>query len=138
MPQCLEIAISLLKEHEGLRLKPYTDTVGKLTIGYGRNLDDVGISRPEAESMLYSDSYEAMQDLQQFPWWDRIHIDAQAAFIDMRFNLGHRGFRGFKQMLHALDEGNMDGAAEEILDSKYAEQVGRRAQVIAGMVRVNG
>ena len=34
--------------HEGLRLKPYRDTVGKLTIGVGRNLDDVGITRAEA------------------------------------------------------------------------------------------
>ena len=46
---------SQLERHEGLRLKPYRDTVGKLTVGYGRNLEDVGISRDEADFMLDND-----------------------------------------------------------------------------------
>ena len=132
--ECLNKAIDLLRQHEGISLKPYRDTEGILTIGYGRNLEHVGISGAEAESMLYSDAHDAMQDLHRFPWWPDLSIDAAAALIDMRFNLGPGGFRKFKQMLHALGEGDMESAAKEILDSKYATQVGQRAKTIAGMV----
>ena len=51
----MESMIGMLKRHEGLRLKPYQDTIGKLTIGYGRNLDDRGISKEEAEYLLRND-----------------------------------------------------------------------------------
>lgn len=54
-----------LERHEGLRLKPYKDTVGKLTIGIGRNLDDKGISRKEAFALLDNDIAEVVRQLEQ-------------------------------------------------------------------------
>lgn len=55
-----------LKLDEGLRLKPYRDTVGKLTIGIGRNLDDVGISEAEAEYLLSNDLDRTISDLDKY------------------------------------------------------------------------
>ena len=48
----------LIKKHEGLSLKPYKCTAGKLTIGYGRNIEDKGISQEEAERFLDDRLYE--------------------------------------------------------------------------------
>lgn len=53
----------MLIRHEGLRLKPYHDTVRKLTIGIGRNLDDVGITHEEALILL-----ERSQSIRKCRW----------------------------------------------------------------------
>ena len=44
-----------IKICEGTQLEPYLDTVGKLTIGIGRNLSDCGIRLDEAELMFQND-----------------------------------------------------------------------------------
>ena len=54
---------SQLFTHEGLRLKPYRCTSGKLTIGVGPNLDDCGISKKEAHALLYIDIRNREQQL---------------------------------------------------------------------------
>ena len=59
----------------------------------------------------------------------------QAALLDFRFNVGPAGFRRFKKMIQALDEGDYERAADELLDSRYANQVGNRAHKIAGLIR---
>jgi lysozyme len=63
--------IDLLKKHEGLRLKPYRCSADKLTIGYGRNLDDVGISEEEAEMLLLNDLLTANIEVEnRFVWFE--------------------------------------------------------------------
>lgn len=114
----------LLIEHEGVRLKPYTDTVGKLTIGVGRNLDDVGISHQEAMLMLDNDISAAENDLlHQFPWYADLDTERQAAMINLRFNMGLKGLMTFKRFLAAMSLGLYHEAAGELLDSKWAKQV---------------
>jgi predicted Fe-S protein YdhL (DUF1289 family) len=53
--------ISMLKRHEGRRLKPYLCTADKLTIGYGRNLDESNRlkwkKRPEEKRREYWQNY---------------------------------------------------------------------------------
>ncbi len=121
---------------EGLRLKPYKDTVGKLTIGYGRNLDDVGISETEAEHLLRSDLRKVLRDLDlKLPWWRDLTRNRQCALANMAFNLGIGGLFKFKNMLSALMEKNYSIAADEALDSKWAKQVGDRAIRIADLIR---
>lgn len=122
--------------HEGMRLKPYKDNVGKLTIGVGRNLDDVGISREEAMQLLDNDINIVMDSLDlALPWWRTLDDLRSRAIIDMVFNLGITRFLGFKQMLIALKAKQYDLAAQEMLDSKWAKQVGIRAQTLAAMMR---
>lgn len=128
-----------LIEDEGLRTKPYTDTVGKLTIGCGRNLDDVGISRTEALMMLDNDLKWVFDDLDRnMPWWRRMPEPAQRALANMAFNLGISRLLAFRNMLAALQAMDYETAAEEALDSRWARQVGDRAKRIAALYREAG
>lgn len=128
-------AIELIKEGEGLRLKPYQCTAGKTTIGYGRNLDDVGISESEAEVMLANDLAECEADLNRFGWFPNLDEQRQAVLLDMRFNLGPSRFRRFRKMIAAVETGDYERAADEMLDSLWARQVGRRAHRNAALMR---
>lgn len=130
----MAIAAPMVRKHEGLRLKPYRCTAGKLTIGYGRNLDDVGITEREADILLSADLADAHDDLVNFSWWAGLSPQRKAAMIDMRFNLGPGRFRGFRKMLGALSDGDYDAAARELLESRYAQQVGQRAETLAELI----
>lgn len=121
---------------EGLRLKPYTDTVGKLTIGVGRNLDDVGISEAEALLMLEHDLERVMADLDRnIPWWRRLSEGRQRALVNMGFNLGWPRLSGFRKMLAALKAGDVQRAGAEALDSRWSAQVGARSHRLAKLLR---
>lgn len=120
---------------EGIRLKPYRDTVGKLTIGVGRNLDDNGISEDEALVMLKNDIGQAFDELSQFDWFNSLKPVKQDALVNMCFNLGLPRLLSFKRMIAALEAGDYQKAADEALDSKWAVQVGERANRIAEVIR---
>jgi len=125
-----------LVRDEGMRLKPYTDTVGKVTIGVGRNLDDVGISETEALDMLDADIDRSIEDLERnLPWLFERPEPVQRALVNMCFNLGWPRLSGFRKMLAALEAGDYDTAAAEALDSRWARQVGARAERIAALFR---
>lgn len=127
---------TLLIADEGLRLKPYRCPAGKLTIGVGRNLTDKGISKAEAYIMLQNDMDEVEDALDRIlPWWRGLSEGRQQALLNMCFNLGINGLLGFRRMLAALQGGDYMAAADEMLASKWAAQVGDRAQRIAKMTR---
>lgn len=125
--------ISSLQEQlirdEGQRKFPYKDTVGKTTIGVGRNLDDVGLSQDEIDLLLTNDIKAARQRLSEhFPWTDALDDVRRSALVAMVFNMGVGGLGGFKNFLAKMQAGDFKGAAQEMLDSRWAEQVGPRAQ----------
>ena len=125
-----------LRRDEGWELKPYTDTVGKTTIGCGRNLDDVGISDDEARFLLENDIRRVWDELRAFlPEVDGLSEPRQRALANMLFNLGLPRFRGFENMLAAVRDGDFARAADEALDSRWANQVGARATRIADALR---
>ena len=125
-----------LKKHEGLRLKPYTDTVGKLTLGIGRNLEDKGITEQEALFMLNNDvDYFYSKLCQSIGWMKTLDDARQNVLVNMAFNLGIAGLMTFKKMLLACEHGNFKIAATEMLSSKWAEQVGYRASELAEQMR---
>ena len=121
--------------HEGLRLKPYRDTVGKLTIGVGRNLDDVGITRAEAFFLLANDIEAVTGQLEKYGWYKLLDPVRQKVIVDMAFNLGMAGLLKFQKMITAIGCMDYGGAADEMLDSRWARQVGKRAQRLAEMMR---
>lgn len=128
-----------LKRDEGFRSHPYIDSVGKSTIGYGRNLDDVGISQSEAELLLRKDMGIAFEETREvYPWIKEAPLDVQRGLYNMAFNMGQARLSGFVKMLAALEAKNYSLAAEEALDSKWAEQVGARATRIAELFRNDG
>ena len=121
-----KIANDLIRD-EGIRLKPYTDTVGKTTIGVGRNLDDKGITHAEAAALLHNDIEECVEHaLQIFPAFDHLPDEAQHVIVNMLFQLGSAGFRGFKRFIAAVHKRHWHLAADEILDSKAARQAPAR------------
>jgi lysozyme len=116
-----------LVRHEGMKLKPYKCTAGKLTIGIGRNIEDKGISEVEAFMMLDNDIFELRTNPQIMEIIAPLNSVRQEVIINMAFNLGVSGLLKFRNMLAALKVGNYRRAASEMLDSMWSVQVGNRA-----------
>jgi len=126
----------MLIRHEGIRLKPYRDTVGKLTVGVGRNLDDVGITREEALMLLNNDIDKVRREVRRtFPWFASLNRVRQNVVLNMVFNLGLPRFRRFTKTIAAVKAKHWEEAARQMLDSRWAEQVGRRARELAEMIK---
>jgi len=126
-----------LVRHEGLRLKPYRCTAGKLTIGIGRNLDDRGISQKEAYMLLENDIQNCEKQLMdEIPEvYNKIDEVRQSVLLNMCFNLGIKGLLEFKNTLAFIDAGDWERAANGMLASKWAKQVGMRAIELSEMMR---
>lgn len=128
--------LARIEKHEGLRLKCYRCTAGKLTIGIGRNLDDVGISEDEARYLLKNDVARAENELvKAFSWVSGISKRRYYVLVEMVFNLGIARFKQFKNMLSACEKGEWDKAAENALDSAWHKQVGKRAETLAQVLK---
>lgn len=124
-----------LLQHEGLRTKPYVDTVGKVTIGVGHNLTDNGLTREQCMAIFREDLVRAINDVAQtFPWFKRLDETRQAVLVDMAFNLGIAGLAKFGKALSAIRAGQYQDAAMHMLQSRWAEQVGNRALTLAAMM----
>ena len=127
---------SLLVKHEGLRLRPYRCTAGKLTIGVGRNLEDNGITPEEAMTMLRNDLGWVNGALDNdVPWWKGLDPVRQSILQSMVFNMGAPRFLGFSKAITAMQQGDWEYAAIEMLDSLWARQVGTRANELAEMMK---
>lgn len=120
---------------EDRRRFPYEDTVGKVTIGCGRNLDDVGLSDDEIDLMLRNDINRALADASRLPYWARLDDVRQIVVADMLFNLGAARFSGFVRTNAALAAGDYEMAADEMIDSKWYRQTGRRARRLVEAMR---
>lgn len=126
----------LIIKHEGLEFKPYMCTAGKLTIGVGRNIEDVGISEDEAMFMLDNDIRACTKDMiNLFHDWYQLPGNRQSVLINMRFNLGPNRFRKFKKMITAVNGKKFNQAANEMRDSRWYRQVGNRAVELVEMMR---
>lgn len=124
-----------LRLHEGERLKPYRDSVGKLTIGIGRNLEDRGITADESAYLLANDIRAMERDLvAALPWVAQLDGVRQRVLLDMTFNLGIGGVLQFRNTLATIQAGDYQKAASMMLDSKWARQVGQRAERLSRMM----
>jgi len=123
---------NLIRE-EGLRLKPYKCTAGKLTIGVGRNIEDRGISEATANQMLDEDIAICIAELElHIPHFNDHPSAVQETLVDLCFNLGISRLKKFKKTLGYIEEGlqtrNYTKAAVELMDSEYARQLPARAK----------
>jgi len=126
------MALNGLKMDEGFKSRAYTCTAGKLTVGYGRNLEDRGLSIAEAKLLLKNDIKNTTRLLNdRYGWFHVLSEARQYVCINMAFNLGMAGFDTFKKMHAAILLGEFEIAAKEMLDSKWATQVGDRARRLA-------
>jgi lysozyme len=121
---------------EGMKLKPYYCPAGKLTIGVGRNLEANGITEVEAEMLLAFDIEKFGAQLDRaIPWWRGLDEVRQRVLLNMAFNLGTAKLMEFQTTLGHVRAGKWDEAANAMLKSKWAGQVGARAVRLAKMMR---
>lgn len=133
----IEKAEEQLKRHEGYREKPYRCTAGKLTIGFGRNLSDNGISRKEAEIMLRDDVIECVKDLETIftqKGFKSFPFDVQKTLINMRYQLGAGGFRTFKNTIQLCKQRRWKEMAKHMRLSKWYDQTTNRAEELADII----
>lgn len=130
-----ETLLDMLIRHEGLKLKPYHDSVGKLTIGIGRNLDDVGITKEEAIYMCNNNIKEVTDQLNAaLPWFKDQPDVVKNVLIDMGF-MGVGSLLKFTFTLNYIKIKKYKAAAVEMLDSTWARQVGDRAIELSNILK---
>lgn len=125
-----------LKVEEGLRLKPYQDTVGVLTVGYGHAIGRIGISRRIAELLLDEDIDRAVADCDLW-WtgWRNLDPVRQEVVLAAVFQLGLGTWLDFRATRRAIVEGRYEDAADHLLNSKWATQTPGRVKRLAHMLR---
>ena len=120
----LDICRVELPEDEGRRKKAYRDSVGVLTAGIGRNLQDVEFTDSEIALMFANDLERADKGARAiFTQFDALTAPRKAALVNLVFNMGERRLRGFQKMIAAVHAGDFGRAADELVNSKWYTQV---------------
>ena len=133
-------AKEMVKLHEGLRLQKYTDSVGFPTIGYGHLIENNEsipdtISKQEADKLFDSDFTHHKQAAERIKGWKKATEAQKAALIDLTFNMGPSWVDGFPKFKAAFAEGDYQKAGEELRNSQWASEVGRRADTIINLIK---
>lgn len=125
-----------LIRHEGIRLRPYRDARGRLAIGVGRALEDVGLTRSEAVTLLAGDVQRVKTELEKrLPFFNNLDAVRQRVLIDIAFASGTMALLKLRPLLTALHAGDWDWAANEIRDAQWAAVVPARIIELAEMMR---
>lgn len=131
--------IKQIKEHEGLVLKPYKCTANKLTIGYGHNIQDNGLSKTACEFILFEDIEEAIRNLYAVftrKFFETLSNNQKIALIDMMFNLGLSRFLTFKKFILAVKNKDFIKASAEIINSKAYQQNRSRYKKLSEQIKM--
>ena len=130
--------IKELRRDEGVVDHAYQDSLGYWTIGVGRLIDKRKggkLTDEEIDYLLMNDVKECVADLDKnLPWWRSLSDARRRVLVNMRFNLGMAGLLGFKNTLKFIETGEYKRAADNMLLSKWAKQVGQRANRLAKMM----
>lgn len=126
-----------LKRDEGYRDKVYTCSAGKLTIGYGHNIEDNPIPEKVANDLLGHDIGQALAKCERWGWFYPLSDVRKRVIVNMVFNIGAGGVAMFRRMIDAIECREFDRAAHEMRDSRWYSQVGQRAERLAVMMETN-
>jgi len=133
-----EKLIEELKRDEGVELRPYKCSAGFLTLGVGRNIEERGITMDESDYLLANDITICEEEATRvFKWYDTLSDVRQRVILNMIFNLGLTKLLNFKKFLAAMEAEDWEEAGKQMLDSRWAKQVGNRADRLEQMI-VNG
>lgn len=128
---------------EGFRREPYVDTVNVVTVGVGHNLKakplpdgwKYPLTHDQIEQLLHDDLKYVFEELDnRLNWWRSMSYARQRVIVNMAFNLGIAGLLTFKNTLIYMQSGRYKDAANNMLMSKWAKQVGKRANRLAEMM----
>jgi lysozyme len=144
-------------QHEGKKSKVYRDTKGIPTVGIGFNLNradaaeklskvgaslaniksgNSALSEPQIKALLIDDLGKAKADAQALiKNWQALPPSVQGVLVEMTFNLGKKGLSEFKNFLKHIENRQFDLAADEMLRSAWARQVGNRATTLSKIVK---
>ena len=133
----MEILKERLRAKEGLRLKPYQDDTGNITIGFGHNLTANGISWTVAEQLLDEDVHHASDHYFSLPKeiQEQLNHPRRRVIVELIFWLGFKGLLRFEMMLKAIKDGDFEKAADEFMDSKIGRAYTTRTQELADALR---
>jgi lysozyme len=130
--------VEQLRRHEGVRTHAYKCTADMITVGVGRNIDEnggIGLSDDEIDYLLSNDIKRCQAELLAFSWFVDLDPVRQDAMTNLLFNLGMTRLLGFKNALSAMERSEFVTAADEFMDSRWAKQVGNRADEVCEMIR---
>jgi len=130
--------LELIKQHEGVVKHAYQDSMSYWTIGCGRLIDERkngGLSDDEIDYLLANDVQRCETEAVTYPFYAKMDEARKAVIISMLFNLGKPNFDKFQNMQAALLVGDYNLAANEMLNSLWAQQVGHRANELSQMMR---
>jgi lysozyme len=111
--------------------KPYYDSEGVLTAGYGRNLAAVPFSRDEIDLMFENDFRRARDGAESFIIYPHLNRARRGVLVEMVFQMGVHGVSKFRKFLAAALEADWQAAHDEMLDSRWHDQTPERAQELA-------
>lgn len=121
-----ELAHTLIR-HEGKVNKVYKCSAGKFTIGVGRNIQDVGLTDDECMYLLQNDIDRCIAQAEKFEWFKKLTKNRKHVIVNMIFNIGLPRFKKFAKTIRYIEKGLYEKASKEMLDSRWAVQVGKRA-----------
>lgn len=139
--------MDMIKKHEGVRTKPYKDSLGLWTVGVGHLIGDGKtlppewnreLSMKEVDELFAKDYMHHKEMATKTPGWNKANETGQAAMIDLAFNMGGAWYKKFPNTAKALESGDFNKAADGLEDSKWYTQVKGRAVKIVDMIRNGG
>jgi lysozyme len=131
MTPLLEQTASKLKRDEGRKPKPYQDTRGIWTVGYGTNLTSGRLSEAAMTQMLMDRLQDVETACLALPIWTNLSEPRKGVLLNIGYHVGFEGLMRFRRMLQALEVQDYPRAAAEILDSDAAREVGARYDRLA-------
>lgn len=140
MQAWFERELEELKLDEGFRSKPYKDTLGYWTIGYGHHdgvtAKTASINEEDAESLLIERMEQAWDDARYVcPSFDQLDGPRKGVMLNLAYQLGRKGLSGFHGTLRAIDEQDWNTAATRLLNSLFARQTPNRAKRAAYRIK---
>lgn len=135
-----------LIRHEGYVREIYLCSEGYPTFGVGHLVTEEDpeytwpIGTPVEDERILSAFHDDYQDAYTDACAVFLNLDSKPndvirVCVNMAFNLGRTRLSQFKNMIKAVNEGNYNKAADEMIDSRWYNQVGRRSQELVEIMR---
>lgn len=131
---------------EGVVEEIYLDHLGYPTFGIGHLVTDAdpehgqevgtSVSTERCRSAFDVDVEQVIADCQiLYPGLDNLPEEVQRIIANMMFNMGRPRLSKFANMKAAVDEGDWNRAADEMMDSRWYNQVTNRADRLVERMR---